>query len=319
MNLGQDAAFTRSPKSRAYQDEDDLLEMQELIMEGRLRTDDWRYPHIGEMLFTFFMVICHLDPQEHIRLWHDDEGTLVSYAILGEDPSFDFQVLPQYEWIGIESEAVAWAETCLAHLREQDPNRWNSDIVSGARQDNVQRIAFLEQYGFRYSGKFAEVNMLRSLKDLIPEALVPTDYEIRAFVGEEDLSSRAAAQREVWKPWTVGNVTDENYTRLMQLPGYHRDLDVVAVMSDGIIAAYANGWVDFVNKIGDFGPVGARPAYRQRGLTRAVLLEGMRRMQAYGMNRVCVSTTVTNIPALRLYESVGFKVVNKHLDYVKPN
>jgi ribosomal protein S18 acetylase RimI-like enzyme len=41
-------------------------------------------------------------------------------------------------------------------------------------------------------------------------------------------------------------------------------------------------------------------------------------MQALGMNRVCVSTGESNMPALRLYESLGFTVVNKYHDYVKP-
>ena len=121
----------------------------------------------------------------------------------------------------------------------------------------------------------------------------------------------------MWQPWTVGNVSDEDYAYFMRLPGYERELDVVAVAADGAIAAYVNGWIDPVNKIGDFGPVGARPAYRRQGLTRAVLLEGLRRMQARGMEQVCVSTGVSNMPAQRLYESVGFRIVNKTLDYVK--
>ena len=71
------------------------------------------------------------------------------------------------------------------------------------------------------------------------------------------------------------------------------------------------------NRIGVFGQVGARLACRWQGLTRAVLLEGLRRMQAHGMDRVCVFTGVSNSPALRLYESVGFRIVNRYLDYVK--
>ena len=58
----------------------------------------------------------------------------------------------------------------------------------------------------------------------------------------------------------------DDYARLMRLPGYERDLDVVAVAPDGVIAAYVNGWTDPLNRIGDFGPVGARPAYRRQGL-----------------------------------------------------
>jgi ribosomal protein S18 acetylase RimI-like enzyme len=103
----------------------------------------------------------------------------------------------------------------------------------------------------------------------------------------------------------------------MRLPGYRRDLDVVTVTPEGVIAAYVNGWLDPVNRIGDFGPVGALPAYRRQGLTRAALLEGLRRMKAHGMQHVCISTGVSNTPARRLYESVGFKIVNKYLDYVK--
>jgi ribosomal protein S18 acetylase RimI-like enzyme len=48
-----------------------------------------------------------------------------------------------------------------------------------------------------------------------------------------------------------------------------------------------------------------------------VLLEGLRRMQARGMDRACVSTGDSNTPALRLYESIGFKIVNEALEYVK--
>jgi ribosomal protein S18 acetylase RimI-like enzyme len=311
-------ASLRSLKSRFYETEHDLRRMRGLLMEGRSHTDDWHYWHVGELAWGFFMVDCHLKPQEHIRLWHDDEGKLVGYAVLGEDPAFDCQVLPEYEWSGIETEAMAWAETRLTELRERDAKRWSGNPVSGARQDNARRIAFLEQHGFRYGGEFAEVNMLRSLGEPIPEAALPTGCQVRAVAADGgEISNRAAAHREVWHPWTVGNVSDDDYARFMRLPGYNRDLDVVTVTPDGVIAAYVNGWIDPVNRIGDFGPVGALPAYRRQGLTRAALLEGLRRMRARGMDRVCVSTGVSNTPALRLYESIGFRIVNKYLDYVK--
>jgi mycothiol synthase len=303
--------------SRFYETERDLQKMQDLLMEARLRTDDWRYMHIGEMTFRFFMMFCHLKPQEHIRLWYDDEGELVGYAFLGEDPYFDWQVLPEYEWSGIETEAIAWAETYLAELRKRDAKQWSGSLVSGARQDNGRRRMFLGQHGFRYSGEFAEVNMLRSLDKPIPESILPAGFQVRAVTEMGEISMRAAAHREVWQPWTDGNISDENYAYFMRLPAYYRDLDVVAVAPNGIIAAFLNGWIDPVNRIGELGSVGAIPAYRRQGLMRAVLLEGLRRMQACGMERACVSTGVSNIPAIRLYQSVGFEIVNQYLDYVK--
>ncbi len=132
-----------------------------------------------------------------------------------------------------------------------------------------------------------------------------------------ETAERESIQREVWRPWTVGNVSDDDYARFMQMPGYCRELDIVTVDPNGVMAAYVNGWVDPVNKIGDFGPVGALKAYRRKGLTRAALVEGLRRLKIHGMNRVCISTGVSNVPAQQLYESIGFRVVNKYLDYVK--
>ena len=310
------AASGHSVTCRLYENELDLAQMQGLLMEGRSRTDDWHYMHIGEMTFRFFMVACHLNPQEHIRLWHD-EGKLVGYTVLGEDPSIDWQVLPEYEWSGIETEAMAWAKTRLTELGKHNAQQWSGNLVSGARQDNGRRRVFLGQHGFRYSGEFAEVNMLRSLDKPIPESVLPSGWTVRALAETGEISNRAAAHRAVWLPWTDGDVSDENYTYLTQLSGYQRDLDVVAVAPNGVIAAFVNGWIDPVNRIGELGSVGAVPAYRHQGLTRAVLLECLRRMQTRGMKRACVSTGVSNIPAIRLYESIGFEIVNEYLDYVK--
>jgi ribosomal protein S18 acetylase RimI-like enzyme len=147
--------------------------------------------------------------------------------------------------------------------------------------------------------------------------VVPEGFGVRGVAGPEEADRRASAEREVWLPATVGDIDGGDYALLMSLPGYEPELDVVAVASDGAIAAYVNCWLDPINRIGDFGPVGALPAYRRRGLTRAVLLEGMRRLQAAGMERACVSTGVSNAPARALYESVGFRVVNGYRDYVR--
>jgi mycothiol synthase len=303
--------------SRLYETEEDLLQMRALLMEARSRTNDWRYAHVGELMWNFFMVMCHLNPQEYVRLWHDDQGKLVAYAILGEDPSFDCQVHPEHTWCGIEAEALAWAEARISGLRSRDAQEWGGGLVSGSRQDDAERIAFLEQHGFRVRGTFSEVNMLRALAKPVPEPVVPPGFQVRALAVTGETADRAGAERDVWLPWSVGNISGDDYARLMRLPGYERELDVVAVAPYGVIAAYVNCWIDPDNRIGDFGPVGARPAYRRQGLTRAVLLEGLRRFKAHGMDRACVSTTVSNEPARRLYESVGFQMVNQYLDYVK--
>ncbi|MBM3696773.1 MAG: GNAT family N-acetyltransferase [Actinobacteria bacterium] len=309
--------MTPARAARPYAGEGDLRAMRRLLLEGRAGTGDWHYPHVGLLAWDFFMVVCHLDPQQHVHLWHDSEGRLMAYALLGEDPMIDWQVGRGHEWSGVEAEALAWAEERVAVLRCAGPERWGGPLAARARQDDPRRVTFLEGHGFRYRGEFTEVDMIRSLGGSVPEAVVPEGFRVRGVSGPEEASERASAEREVWLPATVGEIDGDDYARLMRLPGYRRELDVVAVASDGTIAAYVNCWLDPVNRIGNFGPVGARPAFRRRGLTRAVLLEGMRRLQAAGMDRVCVSTGEANHAARCLYESVGFAVVDRCLDYVK--
>ncbi len=304
--------------SRPYIDEDDLRQMQALLMQARVQTDDWRYPHLGDLNFWFFMLAIHLDPHKHIRLWHD-AGQLIGYAILNEDPNFDCQFLPQYAWQGLEDQALDWAEGLVRELRQENPATWGGPCVCGARQDDADRIAFLERRGFQPGGQFSEVNMLRMLDEPVPAPSVPLGCQVRSMgdAHGDELTQRAGAQREVWYPWTVGEVRDEDYAYLMRLPGYLRELDVVAVTPEGKIASYVNGWIDPVNHIGDLGPLGALPAYRRQGLTRAAILECLRRMQSMGMDRVSVSTTITNTPARNLYESIGFRIANEYHEYLQ--
>ena len=63
--------------SRHYETEHDLQQMYDLLMEARSRTHDWQYVHVGELTFNYFMIACHLNPQEHIRLWYDKEKLVV--------------------------------------------------------------------------------------------------------------------------------------------------------------------------------------------------------------------------------------------------
>src|SRR5919202_2580389 len=180
----------RAWTSRCYETDHDLQQMQDLLMAARARTDDRRYWHVGDLAFGFWMVTCHLDPHEHIRLWHDPVGRLVAYAMVGEDPSVDWQVVPEYAWAGIETEALAWAETLLPALRRRDEPRWSGPLVSGARQDDARRIAFLEQHGFR-RGAYAEVNLLRRLEEAMTDAALPACSQVSALAAAGEVAESA--------------------------------------------------------------------------------------------------------------------------------
>jgi mycothiol synthase len=302
--------------SRSYDSEDDLRLIRGLLMEARARAGIWRYPLIAETMWPVFMALRHLDPRRHIRLWFAGEQ-LAGYAFLGEDPSFEWEILTDYRDSGIETEATEWMDARLGECRAADPGKWSGPIVAGARQDDPQRIAFLEEKGFRRGGEFSEFNLIRPLTDPIPERPLPPGFQIRPVSGPAEAPARAAIHRDVWSPWSVARIDGQDYLHLMHLPGYKPELDLVVTAPDGAFAAYANGWLDERNRIGDFGPVGAQSAFRRLGLSRAVMAEGLRRMRTLGMERACVSTGMKNAPAIALYQSLGFTIVNQYLEFIR--
>lgn len=66
-------------------------------------------------------------------------------------------------------------------------------------------------------------------------------------------------------------------------------------------------WFDPLNGVGLFEPVGTHPDFQGKGLGKAVMAEGMRRMKAAGMRRAVVGFDPSNAAALALYTSMGFQ------------
>lgn len=107
----------------------------------------------------------------------------------------------------------------------------------------------------------------------------------------------------------------QRFARFMRSPAYNHELDVVAAATDGKIGAFCIVWLDEVNKVGLFEPVGTHPSFQRKGLGAAVLTEGLLRLKARGMRQAMVCTSEDNLPALRLYEKVGFRINYKLMSY----
>jgi ribosomal protein S18 acetylase RimI-like enzyme len=107
------------------------------------------------------------------------------------------------------------------------------------------------------------------------------------------------------------------YEGLRQAPGYLPELDLVVVAPDGRFAAFCLCWLDPVNRIGEFEPVGTHPDFRRRGLAQAVQMAGWQRMKAFGAQQVLVMTPSHNEAAIALYTSLNFKIANREYDYTK--
>ncbi|MEZ4617896.1 MAG: GNAT family N-acetyltransferase [Caldilineaceae bacterium] len=96
------------------------------------------------------------------------------------------------------------------------------------------------------------------------------------------------------------------YAQFMGTAVYDGERDLFVRSPDGRGASACTIWFDPVNGVGLFEPVGTHPDFQGKGLGKAVMTEGLRRMKAAGMTRAVVGFDPTNVAALALYTSMGF-------------
>jgi GNAT superfamily N-acetyltransferase len=95
-----------------------------------------------------------------------------------------------------------------------------------------------------------------------------------------------------------------------QCPCYRADLDLVAEAPDGSLAATVGFTYVEENRTAIVEPVCTHPDHLRKGLARALMFEGFRRLKALGAVDVTVGTGMWEA-ANRFYESVGFPEVYK--------
>ncbi len=60
-------------------------------------------------------------------------------------------------------------------------------------------------------------------------------------------------------------------------------------------------------RLGSIQNLGIHPDHRGRGLGRALMIKALRGFRKVGVERVSLDVTADNVPAVRLYESLGFR------------
>jgi ribosomal protein S18 acetylase RimI-like enzyme len=292
---------------RPYRDASDIERMEDLLMAGRAVSPHSGYLHVGDLEWRVYYARHGMELADLIHLW-ENAGELCGWCVLGED-GFDHQVVPPSRGSALEDEIIAWGEQRTLEWRRSQG--LDATCVVETFADDELRIALLEGRGYEHAGDSGPY-FARALDGDLAEPVPPDEFVVRGL-RDEDIESRARAHFEAFSPGS--KMTADYYRAFMRAPSYERELDNVAIAPDGTVAAYAMAWLDPRNLVGEFEPVGTRPAYQQRGLGRAVLLRGLRIMQQRGMREAIVYTNGTNAAAIALYESVGFAVRNRFVKF----
>ena len=297
--------------SRLFESDDDVMALTSLVSEitDPARPNIW---HVGDVVWAMYQNTVD-DPFQHLRLWENEAGVAQGFVWFhprGGDALICLR--PHLRGDSVILDAMyAWAAQQATRGATGDGVQ---TLRAQAFESDTSLAGYLTSHGFTREDQFY-VHMRRELDSEIPAATLPEGWAVRHVGGEEEWQRRVDTHREVYHP---SRVTLEAYQRLRRAPFYRPELDLVVVSPEGEFASYCICWYDPVNRIGEFEPVGTRAAYRRSGLGKALMFEGQRRLKALGARTAIVLTNGDNVPALALYQSAGFHIVDREYLYRRP-
>ncbi|HEX2980521.1 MAG TPA: GNAT family N-acetyltransferase [Anaerolineaceae bacterium] len=269
------------------------------------RERNWPVARFDYYLWHGNLNIEHLNLSEVISIWETEENefaAVLTPEALGE--AF-LQVHPAWRSLALEEEMLEQAEARLAKTGADGHQRLTVWAHAGdeLRRDLLRRRGYQPQPGAEYQRR-------RPVDASIPVAPLSPGFSVRALGDGLELLERCYASGLAFHP-DEPNVALENrqdptwYRNIQTAPLYRRDLDLVAVAPDGAVAAFCTVWFDDVTRTGMFEPVGTVPAYQRRGLGKAVMAEGLRRLQRLGAVTAYVGSYSPRAHAL--YAAMGFR------------
>ncbi len=259
-----------------------------------------------------------IDLATDVRIWRRNDGPLCGFALVDLSVwGLFYLVSPSEEGGELEQEILSWACNRASHISRGKSVTLRCRRV---REDNPKRISSLEQRGFRHDNDRQGLRMIRRLDDVpLDRPLIPQGFKIRHLSGPDEIEAYAALVNSAIPKATSA----ETHQTWMETPEYIPELDLIAVAHDGTFAAFCQCYYDplelahSTRREGWTDPIGTAPAYRKKGLARAIILEALWRLKRRGIEDAVLGVAGSNEVARKLYESIGYRTLYKMYDYVK--
>ncbi len=309
--------------SRPYLGGDDIQTLVRFAREcTAARRPALTYWNPGDIAWQLGMFPPGADFRGHVRVWEDAIG-VAALAIFEPPLNFAFDVHPRISPdTSLAQNVLDWVEECRRAILGSEgvvPIAYRtlgeSTLSTEALESDAARIQLLESRGYRRVERHS-VRYARSLDEPLSEPLLPAGMRFRNAT-EADIEARAELHRDAWSVWGPSSFSAARYRRLRAQSLYDEALDVVIEDADGRLVSYCICWFDAANHIGHFEPVGTRPSQAGKGLGRATILEGLRRLQQRGATTALIGTASVNAAALKCYAACRFQLVERAYLYSK--
>jgi mycothiol synthase len=294
------------PTFRAYKTEDDFWRMRDFLRQTFLLNKrlerSWHVARLDYARWHSCLNCAQVRLEDVIYLW-EDAGNLVAILMPDGGPGeAHLLVHPILRTRELEEEMLNIAEERLAAI---NPDGLHKLYVWAPEQDRL-RQDILGGQGY-IKGDWPEYQWRRQLGVPIPDAGLAPGYSIRSLEDGLELLERCYASGLAFHDGdiklAINNRKDPGWYRNIQTaPLYRRDLDLVAIAPEGAIAAFCTIWFDDTTRSAYFEPVATVPEYQRRGISKALLTEGLRRLNRMGATTAFVSGY--SAAANSLYQSV---------------
>lgn len=277
---------------RAYHSEDDFWRMREFLRRVFLLNDrlerSWHVARLDYARWHTGLNCARVGLEQVATLWEADDQLVAFIMPDGGPGEAHFCLHPGLRTPALVEEMLLVAEERLAIVGEDGLRRlqvWVPEMDDGLQQ-------LVGSHGYRKGGP-PETQFRRDLEGPLPDVPVPAGYTIRSLGDGLELLERCYASGLAFHADNI-NTARENrddpgwYRNIQTAPLYRRDLDLVAVAADGSVAGFCTIWFDDVTRSAYYEPVAVTPAHQRRGLGKALLSEGLRRLQRMGATRAFV-------------------------------
>jgi GNAT superfamily N-acetyltransferase len=258
--------------------------------------------HVGDLYWSLFHRRLP-DLENPLALWHDADGALQGMTLFPGRTWCDMVLRPAHFASSLGEEMIAWA---VREFQRKNPQPTEPLVLRiGRRVTSGERLQFLERHGFRPMN-FGYLALAVDAHAEPKHRQLPPGFVCRPL-RQEDIPSRVAAYNLAF-PGEDLSVSD--HVALRSCPGHVEALDLVVLNPCGDVVAFCTLWIDEANAAGLVEPAGCHPEYRRQGLTRFVILDGLRRLWELGAKQATVRVHSDNAAARLLYQSCGFSLVS---------
>jgi len=285
----------------------DLAKISDLLLAWRLAHDLRQYPTLWRV--RLFLTSRVWDPTLDTRLWESASGQSVGLALLWRRCSnSDYLALevfphPSFTTMELLPKMLSWGEARTREIAAEQNTPLKLFAIDSS--GNPTAVELFTQAGFTLQPPNPEGHNLylsRPLPGAIPTPTLPPGYTLRPLAIEDDLEAYQA----------LSNFAKVNPLFLKEQLASPEYRHLVIQDPSGAFAAYCEcsiwrgewqrgkpriGWIDYMETRSDL---------QRMGLGRAVLLAGMKQLQAWGAETAMLVTISTNLPAVGLYQSTGF-------------